>query len=384
MIALLFLLLSVGCLFIRFIQFTAFAVAGSKLTQRVRSKAFTCLLRQEVAYFDEPENSSGALCARLSSDAMALQEMSGTRLSIIVETFSMLAFGISLGFYFSWHLTLIVCVVLPIIIAGCVLDIYLQMKVSDATGLALQCASSVDFRGEIEFDQVKFIYPSRPKTSILNNLQLTIKSGQRVALVGPSGCGKSTIAQLIERFYDVTRGQLHLDGIDIRQLNIKWIRSRLGLVSQEPVLFGMTIAKNIAYGKENISMEEIMDAANKANIHSFIQQLPEGYETNVGRKGSQMSGGEKQRIAIARILVRRPKVLILDEATSAMDSYNEQVVQEALERAQDEDPSRTSVIIAHRLSTIRSCDVICVIGKGRVMESGTHAELIQQRGVYYQ
>ncbi|CAF4920953.1 unnamed protein product, partial [Rotaria socialis] len=142
MIALLFLLLSVGCLFIRFIQFTAFAVAGSKLTQRVRSKAFTCLLRQEVAYFDEPENSSGALCARLSSDAMALQEMSGTRLSIIVETFSMLAFGISLGFYFSWHLTLIVCVVLPIIIAGCVLDIYLQMKVSDATGLALQCASS--------------------------------------------------------------------------------------------------------------------------------------------------------------------------------------------------------------------------------------------------
>ncbi|CAF3358962.1 unnamed protein product, partial [Rotaria socialis] len=200
----------------------------------------------------------------------------------------------------------------------------------------------------------------------------------------PSGCGKSTIAQLIERFYDVTRGQLHLDGIDIRQLNIKWIRSRLGLVSQEPVLFGMTIAKNIAYGKENISMEEIMDAANKANIHSFIQQLPEGYETNVGRKGSQMSGGEKQRIAIARILVRRPKVLILDEATSAMDSYNEQVVQEALERAQDEDPSRTSVVIAHRLSTIRSCDVICVIGKGRVMESGTHTELIQQRGVYYQ
>ncbi|CAF3358882.1 unnamed protein product, partial [Rotaria socialis] len=371
-------------LLIEMVNFTAFAVAGSKLTQRVRSKAFTCLLRQEVAYFDEPENSSGALCARLSSDAMALQEMSGTRLSIIVETFSMLAFGISLGFYFSWHLTLIVCVVLPIIIAGCVLDIYLQMKVSDATGLALQCASSVDFRGEIEFDQVKFIYPSRPKTSILNNLQLTIKSGQRVALVGPSGCGKSTIAQLIERFYDVTRGQLHLDGIDIRQLNIKWIRSRLGLVSQEPVLFGMTIAKNIAYGKENISMEEIMDAANKANIHSFIQQLPEGYETNVGRKGSQMSGGEKQRIAIARILVRRPKVLILDEATSAMDSYNEQVVQEALERAQDEDPSRTSVIIAHRLSTIRSCDVICVIGKGRVMESGTHAELIQQRGVYYQ
>ncbi|CAF3394673.1 unnamed protein product, partial [Rotaria socialis] len=176
----------------------------------------------------------------------------------------------------------------------------------------------------------------------------------------------------------------HLDGIDIRQLNIKWIRSRLGLVSQESVLFGMTIAKNIAYGKENISMEEIMDAANKANIHSFIQQLPEGYETNVGRKGSQMSGGEKQRIAIARILVRRPKVLILDEATSAMDSYNEQVVQEALERAQDEDPSRTSVIIAHRLSTIRSCDVICVMGKGRVMESGSHAELIQQRGVYYQ
>ncbi|CAF4068363.1 unnamed protein product, partial [Rotaria sordida] len=183
----------------------------------------------------------------------------------------------------------------------------------------------VDFRGEIKFDQVKFIYPSRPTSIILNKFQLNIKPSQRVALVGASGCGKSTIIQLLERFYDVTSGQLFLDGIDIRQLNLQWVRSHFGLVSQEPILFDLTIAENIAYGLENVSMEDIINAARKANIHQFIEQLPQGYETKVGLKGSFLSGGEKQRIAIARVLLRRPKVLLLDEATSAMDSYNEQI-----------------------------------------------------------
>ncbi|CAF1530748.1 unnamed protein product [Rotaria sp. Silwood1] len=260
----------------------------------------------------------------------------------------------------------------------------------------------VNFRGEIQFDQVKFIYPIRPTSIILNKFQLNIKPSQRVALVGmfqlnvsfryelhniirigASGCGKSTIIQLLERFYDVTSGRLLLDGLDIRQLNIHGVRSHFGLVSQEPILFDLTVAENIAYGLENVSIEDIIDAASKANIHRFIDQLPQGYETKVGLKGSLLSGGEKQRIAIARVLLRRPKVLLLDEATSAMDSQNEQIVQEALEQAQMEDPSRTSLIIAHRLSTIRSCDLICVLDNGRIVESGTHTELIQRRGAYY-
>ncbi|CAF3897240.1 unnamed protein product [Rotaria sp. Silwood1] len=198
-----------------------------------------------------------------------------------------------------------------------------------------------------------------------------------------SGCGKSTTIQLLERFYDVTSGRILLDGINIQQLNLQWVRSQFGLVNQEPILFDLTIAENIAYGLENVPMEDIINAARRANIHQVIERLPQGYETKGGLKGSLLSGGEKQRIAIARVLVRRPKVLLLDEATSAMDSHNEQIVQEALEQAQIEDPSRTSIIIAHRLSTIRSCDLICVLDRGCIVESGTHTELTQRRGAYY-
>ncbi|CAF4818908.1 unnamed protein product [Rotaria sp. Silwood1] len=241
----------------------------------------------------------------------------------------------------------------------------------------------VDFRGDIKFDQVKFIYPTRPTSIILNKFQFNIKPGQRVALVGTSGCGKSTIIQLLERFYDVTNGQLLLDDVDIRQLNIHWVRSRLGLVSQEPVMFDLTIAENIAYGLENVLIEDIINAASRANIHQFIHQLPQGYGTKVGLKGTFLSGGEKQRIAIARVLIRRPKVLLLDEATSAMDSHNEHLIQQTLEQAQTEDPSRTLLIIAHRFSTVRSCDLICVLDKGHIVESGTHTELIKRRGPYY-
>ncbi|CAF1180823.1 unnamed protein product [Rotaria sordida] len=181
-----------------------------------------------------------------------------------------------------------------------------------------------------------------------------------------SGCGKSTVIQLLERFYDPIQGRIFFGGVDIRKLNIQWLRSCLGLVSQEPILFDMTIAENIAYGRDNTSIEDIIDAATKANIHHFIQQLPQGYETKVGMKGGHLSGGEKQRIAIARALLRRPKI-----------------VQEALEKAQTDDPTRTSLIIAHRLSTIRSCDLICVLEKGYLVESGTHADLMEQHGVYH-
>ncbi|CAF3683937.1 unnamed protein product [Rotaria sordida] len=336
----------------------------SKLTQRIRSKAFACLLRQEVAYFDRPENSSGAICTRLSLDASAVQEMIGTRLGVVCEV-----------------LALSSRIAASISAAETFFDLFDRKPTIDNTSIEGQ--ELIDFRGEIKFDQVKFIYPTRPTSIILNKFQLNIKPGQRVALVGASGCGKSTIIQLLERFYDVTKGRLLLDGIDIRQLNLHWVRSQFGLVSQEPILFDLTIAENIAYGLENVPMEDIINAASRANIHQFIEQLPQGYETKVGLKGSFLSGGEKQRIAIARVLIRRPKVLLLDEATSAMDSYNEQIVQEALEKVQREDPSRTSLIIAHRLSTIRSCDLICVLDRGHIVESGTHRELTQRYGAYY-
>ncbi|CAF0938979.1 unnamed protein product [Rotaria sordida] len=381
-ISFLFLLLGVFVLILRFIQYTAFAISGSKLTQRIRSKAFACLLRQEVAYFDRPENSSGAICTRLSLDASAVQEMIGTRLGVVCEVLALVfAFAV-----FSMQTLRLIGMISSRIAASIsaaetFFDLFDRKPTIDNTSIEGQ--ELIDFRGEIKFDQVKFIYPTRPTSIILNKFQLNIKPGQRVALVGASGCGKSTIIQLLERFYDVTKGRLLLDGIDIRQLNLHWVRSQFGLVSQEPILFDLTIAENIAYGLENVPMEDIINAASRANIHQFIEQLPQGYETKVGLKGSFLSGGEKQRIAIARVLIRRPKVLLLDEATSAMDSYNEQIVQEALEKVQREDPSRTSLIIAHRLSTIRSCDLICVLDRGHIVESGTHRELTQRYGAYY-
>ncbi|CAF4645410.1 unnamed protein product [Rotaria sp. Silwood1] len=383
-------------------KYTSFAISGSKLTQRIRSKAFACLLRQEIAYFDRPENSSGAICARLSSDASAIQEMAGTRLGAICEALSMTFFGLLLGFLINWQLTMIAFCPLSILAAVTYGEMQVRLWMNQQSNQIVEQASTIDFRGEIKLDQVKFIYPIRPTSIILNKLQLNIRSGQRVALIGmlelnvsvecslgniirtgTSGCGKTTVIQLLERFYNVTQGQLFLDGIDIRQLNLQWVRSQFGLVSQEPILFDLTIAENITYGLENVSIEDIISAAKRANIHQFIEQLPQGYETRVGLKGSFLSGGEKQRIAIARVLIRRPKVLLLDEATSAMDSHNEQLVQEVLEQAQTEDSSRTSLVIAHRLSTIRSCDLICVLDGGHIVESGTHTELMQQRGAYY-
>ncbi|CAF3739754.1 unnamed protein product [Rotaria sp. Silwood1] len=379
----LFLLLG-GILFVfRFFQYTAFAIAGSKLTQRIRSKTFSCLLRQEVAYFDRPENSSGAICTRLSSDASAIQEMTGTRLGVICEILSLSVFAFAVFTIQALKVLGMISgrIAASISAAEAFFDLFDREPAIDNT--STEGLEIADFRGEIKFDQVRFIYPSRPTSLILNRFQLSITPSQHVALVGGSGCGKSTIIQLLERFYDVTSGRILLDGIDIQKLNIQWVRSHIGLVSQEPILFDLTIAENIAYGLENIPMEEIINAAIKANVHQFIEQLPQGYETKVGLKGSFLSGGEKQRIAIARVLLRRPKVLLLDEATSAMDSHNEQIVQEALEQAQKEDPSRTSLTIAHRLSTIRTCDLICVLDRGRIVESGNHVELTQRRGAYY-
>ncbi|CAF0788245.1 unnamed protein product [Adineta ricciae] len=232
--------------------------------------------------------------------------------------------------------------------------------------------------GDIEFKDVIFTYPSRPEAPILNKLSLTIPSGKTVALVGASGCGKSTTIQLIQRFYDPDEGQVLLDGRNITTLNVAWLRSHIGIVSQEPVLFTGSIEENIRFGKPDATDDEVQYAAKMANAHDFIMELPENYKTSSGDK---LSGGQKQRVAIARALISNPKILLLDEATSALDNTSERVVQDALDRAKE---GRTTIVIAHRLSTIRNADLIVGFEKGRVAEYGTHDDLMEKRGLYYE
>jgi len=235
-------------------------------------------------------------------------------------------------------------------------------------------------RGEIDFDGVTFSYPTRPDIPVLKGLSFRAKPKQTVALVGESGCGKSTTVSLLERLYKPTGGTIKLDGVPIDELEIGWLRSQMGLVSQEPILFATTIYENIRYGKPDATREEIEEAAKMANAHNFISSFPEGYETPVGEKGVTLSGGQKQRIAIARALIRNPKVLLLDEATSALDSESEKVVQDALDRARE---GRTTIVIAHRLSTIKNADLIVVIDDGQVFEEGTHKTLINNENSLY-
>ncbi|NXG48837.1 ABCBB protein, partial [Psilopogon haemacephalus] len=235
-------------------------------------------------------------------------------------------------------------------------------------------------RGEIEFHNVSFHYPSRPDVKILDNLNVVIKAGETTTFVGASGAGKSTAIQLIQRFYDPTDGMVTLDGHDIRSLNIQWLRSQIGIVEQEPVLFATTIAENIRYGRDEATMDDIIKAAKQANAYNFVMDLPQQFDTHVGEGGSQLSGGQKQRIAIARALVRNPKILLLDMATSALDNESEATVQEALHKAH---LGRTVISIAHRLSTVKAADVIVGFEHGRAVERGTHEELLKRKGVYF-
>uniref|UniRef100_A0A1I8A8Z0 Multidrug resistance protein 1 n=1 Tax=Steinernema glaseri TaxID=37863 RepID=A0A1I8A8Z0_9BILA len=235
--------------------------------------------------------------------------------------------------------------------------------------------------GRIVVNDVRFHYPTRPDIPILKGISFDVNPGQTVALVGSSGCGKSTIVQLLLRYYNPLSGSITIDGHEISDINIRHLRNLIGVVSQEPILFNCSIKKNIMYGNEDISDEDIVRACRKANAENFINDLPEKYETLVGDRGTQLSGGQKQRIAIARALVRDPKILLLDEATSALDAESESIVQEALEKASK---GRTTLIIAHRLSTIRNADKIVAIKGGEVHEVGRHEELMQKRGLYYE
>ncbi|XP_071741863.1 ABC transporter B family member 21-like [Rutidosis leptorrhynchoides] len=239
-----------------------------------------------------------------------------------------------------------------------------------------------DIRGDIELKDVYFSYPARPDEEIFSGFSLYIPSGSTAALVGQSGSGKSTVISLIERFYDPRAGEVLIDNINLKEFQLKWIRGKIGLVSQEPVLFTSSIKDNIMYGKDGASIDEIRVAVELANAAKFIDKLPQGLETMVGEHGTQLSGGQKQRIAIARAILKDPRILLLDEATSALDAESERVVQEALDRIM---VNRTTVIVAHRLSTVRNADMIAVIHRGKMVEKGSHSELLQDpEGAYSQ
>uniref|UniRef100_A0A8C5WMH7 ATP-binding cassette, sub-family B (MDR/TAP), member 11a n=1 Tax=Leptobrachium leishanense TaxID=445787 RepID=A0A8C5WMH7_9ANUR len=499
-----------------FPQGYAFAKSGELLTRRLRRVGFHSMLGQEIGWFDDNNNSPGALTTRLATDASQVQGATGSQIGMIVNSVTNILASLIIAFYFSWKLSFVVLCFLPLIgfsgvlqaklltgfanqdkialeeagkviaieaisnirtVAGlgkekmfvefyekqlvlpytaavkkshvygacfgfaqCVIFmayaasfrfggflvtsdgisyIYVFRVVSAVvmSGTALGRASSFtpdyakakiaaaqffklldripktsvfstsgekwdNFKGDLEFLNCKFTYPSRPVTMVLRGLNISVKSGQTLAFVGSSGCGKSTSVQLLERFYDPDEGTVLVDGHATTDVNIAFLRSKIGIVSQEPVLFEGSIADNIKYGDNarDIPMEEVIEAAKKAYLHEFVLTLPDKYDTNVGIQGSQLSRGQKQRIAIARAIIRDPKILLLDEATSALDTESEKTVQAALDEARQ---GRTCIAIAHRLSTIQNCDIIAVMSQGVIIEKGSHAELMALKKAYY-
>jgi subfamily B ATP-binding cassette protein MsbA len=237
-----------------------------------------------------------------------------------------------------------------------------------------------NFSQGIEFKNVSFAYTKGDAGYVLKDINLVIPRGKTIALVGQSGSGKTTLTDMIARFYDCDAGEILFDNVNIRQTSLKSLRGMLGMVSQEPILFNDSVFNNIAFGLENVSEQQVIEAAKVANAHDFISQMPEGYQTNIGDRGMKLSGGQRQRMSIARAVLKNPPVLILDEATSALDSENERMVQDALQKLMH---NRTTVVIAHRLSTIVNADEIIVLEKGKIIERGTHKQLLEQKGAYY-
>ncbi|KAI4151420.1 MAG: hypothetical protein LQ340_003498 [Diploschistes diacapsis] len=497
-------------------QGTAFAYCSERLVFRVRDRAFRTMLRQDISFFDQEENSAGALTSFLSTESTRMAGLSGTTLGTILTVLTTLIAALAVAVSIGWKLGLVCTATIPVVLAcgffrfwilarfegrskkayeksasyACeatsairtvasltreddVWEHYHQMLVAQgrkstvsiakssllyamsqsATFLAMAlgfwyggtligsreynlfqfyvCFSAVIFgaqsagtvfsfapdmgkakhaaerlkllfdrkptidtwstdgeevdhvEGTIEFRDVHFRYPTRPEQPVLRGLNLTVKPGQYVALVGASGCGKSTTIQLLERFYDPLSGGVFVDGRDIASYNVNNYRGFLSLVSQEPTLYQGTVKENVLLGVTTDDMpdEAIIRACKDANIYDFIMSLPDGFDTVVGSKGSMLSGGQKQRLAIARALLRDPKVLLLDEATSALDSESEKVVQAALDKAAK---GRTTIAVAHRLSTIQNADMIYVFDQGRIVENGTHGELLDLRGKYFE
>jgi subfamily B ATP-binding cassette protein MsbA len=235
------------------------------------------------------------------------------------------------------------------------------------------------FEREIEYKNLSFAYREGEVGWVLDNVNLKIAKGKTIALVGQSGSGKTTMADMLPRFYDATKGEILIDGVSIKDTRLKDLRSLMGIVTQESILFNDSVYNNIAFGIDDATEEKVMEAAKIANAHEFIMQMPDGYHTNIGDRGNKMSGGQRQRISIARAVLKNPPILILDEATSALDTESERLVQDALNKLMK---NRTSIVIAHRLSTIQHADEIIVMQKGLIIERGTHPELIVQNGTY--
>ncbi|KAI5070412.1 hypothetical protein GOP47_0014755 [Adiantum capillus-veneris] len=510
-----FAALTVACFLTNTLQHYNFGAMGERLTKRVRQRMLANILRFEVGWFDEPGNSSGAVCGRLASEANLVRALVGDRLSLIITTVVATVAAATFGLVISWRLAVVIIAVQPLVILCFYVRRVLIKNVSIQT-LSMQQQSShlaaeavmhhriiaafssqesilrlfetlqedsrrgatrqallgglgmgsaqlttffswaLDFwyggrlvskglltldqmfktffilvstgrviadagsmtsdiakgaaavgsvfatldrisrinpeepeaervervAGDVELRHVDFAYPARPEVLVFRDFSLRAKAGQSVALVGQSGSGKSTVIGLILRFYDPLKGKVKIDGRDLRELQLRSVRWHIGLVSQEPTLFGGSIRDNILYGNEQATEDEIVEAAKAANAHDFISSLASGYETNVGDRGVQLSGGQKQRIAIARAIVKKPAILLLDEATSALDAQSEKVVQEALERVM---ANRTTIVVAHRLSTIHSCHTICVLESGCIVESGSHSHLLSKgpSGAYF-
>ena len=243
----------------------------------------------------------------------------------------------------------------------------------------MQQPADVLQRIRYRLQEVSFAYPSRPGRNVFDDLSLVIDAGQTVALVGPSGAGKSTIFQLLQRFYEVSRGSVLVGGIDVRQLRLSDLRGRIAVVPQEPVIFSGTVLDNIRYGRSGASLQEALAAGQAAHVEEFVGQLPQRYDTFVGERGLRLSGGQRQRIAIARAILKNAPLLLLDEATSSLDAESERAVQQALETAMQ---GRTTIVIAHRLATVQRADRIFVLDHGVIVDSGSHAELAARAGLY--
>eukprot|EP01134_Creolimax_fragrantissima_P004039 CFRG4039T1 len=513
--ALNFVILAVVTGVVVFCQTAIFVFAGEKLVTRLRVMTFSNLIRQDIGFFDDEDNNTGSLTARLATEATLVKEISGQNQGRIVQNISTLTSAMIIAFALgSWKVTLVLLSLFPLLIAVTTVQTKFIQRGAESSndsiaasgkvateaissirtvkafglqqrivtnyqksldkntsesvkkglvgGLSVGLTQLISFggyalvfwyggtlvgNGEITFDQclkslmaimfaamglaqtssfmtdtttaedaarkifmvvdrvpqidvssneglkptssaghlrvtdVHFRYPSRPLQKILQGYTLDIPKGSTVALVGESGSGKSTIISLIERFYDPIVGHVFLDGVDLTDLNVNWLRQQIGLVGQEPILFSGTIFSNIATGKPGATKNEVIMAATSANAHNFISEFPDNYDTVVGDRGVQLSGGQKQRVAIARAIIQNPNILLLDEATSALDAESERIVQDALDKLLAE-KRRTTIIVAHRLSTVRNADKIAVIKGGNIVEEGKFEELVAKGGEF--